>query len=610
MQAVRASDFMVVTAHPLATQAGAQILQHGGSAVDAAVAVQMVLGLVEPQSSGLGGGAFLLHYDAATKRLQSYDGRETAPGTATEDDLRYADPATRMPLEPKSGSPFGSARASGRSIGTPGVLRLLEMAHQDHGHLAWRRLFVPAIALAQDGFLISQRMAEAIEAARQSLLLDPDARAYFLDADLTARAAGTRLTNPAYAQTLQAIADHGAGVFYQGPIAQAIVSKAKGFDASDPTTGSRAPLKRTESRLELTDLTHYRAMRRDPICSTYRQFWVCGMGPPSSGGLAVAQVLGTLEHFDLAKLAPTEVNGEGGQPSAQAIHLVSEAQRMAYADRNKYVADPEFVALPGGDVAMLIAKPYLASRAAQIRPEQSMRIARAGVFPEAPAAGSSAREGHGTTHFSIVDQRGNVVAMTSSIESSLGSLRFTQGFLLNNQLTDFSFEPADQEGPIANRVGPNKRPRSSMAPTLVFHMGPDGARGEFLLATGSPGGERIIQFVVKTLVAMLDWKLDPQQAAAFLNFGASNHPVTGLGGEHPSLNGNLVGSNIELVTRLRALGHSVSTAAQSSGAAIILKTATPEGTVYVGGVDPRREGLAIGGRPPPLAPPSRAMPGP
>jgi gamma-glutamyltranspeptidase/glutathione hydrolase len=239
-----------------------------------------------------------------------------------------------------------------------------------------------------------------------------------------------------------------------------------------------------------------------------------------------------------------------------------------------------------------------------------MRIARAGVFPEAPAAGSSAREGHGTTHFSIVDQRGNVVAMTSSIESSLGSLRFTQGFLLNNQLTDFSFEPADQEGPIANRVGPNKRPRSSMAPTLVFQMGPDGARGEFLLATGSPGGERIIQFVVKTLVAMLDWKLDPQQAAAFLNFGASNHPVTGLGGEHPTLSGNLVGSNIELATRLRALGHSVSTAAQSSGAAIILKTATPEGTVYVGGVDPRREGLAIGGRPPPLGPPSRAMPGP
>jgi gamma-glutamyltranspeptidase/glutathione hydrolase len=326
------------------------------------------------------------------------------------------------------------------------------------------------------------------------------------------------------------------------------------------------------------------------------------MGPPSSGGIAVAQTLGILENFDLAaaNTVPTLINAEGGKPSVLGVHLVSEAERLAYADRNKYVADTDFVSLPGSGVSTLIAKDYLRSRAALISTTRSMGSATAGVFPATTALGTSAAEGNGTTHLSIIDKFGNAVVMTTTIESGMGSFHFTRGFLLNNQLTDFSFEPSDATGPIANRVAALKRPRSSMAPTLVFNAAADGSRGDLLMATGSPGGAAIIQFVVKTVVSAVDWKLDAQQATSMVNFGAANSPTTGVGGEHPSIDLSNAGLNDPLLVGLRSLGHTVSFAAQSSGVSTIIKTRIPNVStpVLVGGADPRREGIALGDQQP------------
>lgn len=579
--------YMAVTANPLATQAGCDVLASGGTAVDAAVAVQAVLGLVEPQSSGLGGGAFMLHYKASTGVVQSYDGRETAPAAATADYLRYISATDKTNPLPNLGQSFLSTKASGRSIGTPGAVRMLELAYQDHGSQPWSGLFARGIKLSTDGFAISGRMADAIAGARNDLVRDPDAAAYFLNPDFSPRALGTTIKNPAYAATLTTLAQGGANAFYTGPIAQSIVDKIKVTSGGVTSTVAITP-----GLTELSDLANYKAVRRTPVCGTYRNTWVCGMGPPSSGGIAVAQTLGILENFDMSAAAnvPTLINAEGGKPSVQGVHLVSEAQRLAYADRNKYVADTDFVSLPGNGVSSMIAPAYLKSRAAMISTTRSMGTAVAGTFPNAMALGSSATEGKGTTHMSLVDKYGNVVVMTTTIESGMGSFHFTRGFLLNNQLTDFSFAPSDADGPIANRLEALKRPRSSMAPTLVFNRAADGSRGDFLMATGSPGGAAIIQFVVKTVVSAIDWKLDAQQATSMVNFGAGNSPTTGVGGEHPSIDVSNSGLNDPLLVGLRSLGHTVSFAAQSSGVSTVIKT----GAGLVGGADPRREGIALG----------------
>ena len=568
-------SYMVVANHPVAARIGCGVLERGGSAVDAAVAVQMALNLVEPQSSGNGGGALLLSYDAATRTVRSYDGRETAPAAANENYLRWISDTQQTP-------PLPDARASGRSIGTPGVLRLLEAAHRDGGKLPWKDLFAPAIQLAGDGFRIGPRLAGAIVRAGPALARDPEARTYFLDADGHPRALGTRLANPALAQTLQAIADGGAAAFYTGAIAQDIV------DEIGDTTGGITPGAQT-----LADLADYRARPRDPVCIAYRDHEVCGMAPPASGGIAVAQILGILARFDLAPLAPTRPDGNGGEPTVMGVHLISEAERLAYADRDRYVADADFVPLPGGSPAALLDPGYLEQRAGMISPTQSLHMAAPGDFGSSLGSPLPSPE-HGTTQITIVDGAGNAVTMTTTIEAEFGSLHMTRGgFLLNNQLTDFSAEPSDGQGlPIANRVAAGKRPRSSMSPTLVFeHAG--GQRGELALATGSPGGTAIIQYVAKALVGMLDWRLDAQAAASMIDFGAANTPTTNVGSEHPNVEHEA--SRDPLVTGLQALGHTVSTAPQISGLGTIIVRTGPGGDrYYEGGADPRREGIVLG----------------
>lgn len=583
LQAVHAKSFMVVTANPLASKAGCDVLKAGGTAADAAVAVQAVLGLVEPQSSGLGGGAFLLHYDARTQVVQTYDGRETAPASATENHLRWIDDVTDR------STPKPSARASGRSIGTPGAVRMLELMHQDHGRKPWKKLFDAGIDLADNGFRIPGRMADAIAGARTNLQRDAEAAATYLNPDGSARALGTVLRIPAYAATLRAIAEGGANALYTGPIAQDIVAKINITTSADNST----PI--TPGKTTMADLANYRAKKRDAVCTSYRVYWVCGMGPPSSGGIAVAQALGILENFDLGLYPPTDVDNEGGRPQAMAVHLVTEAERLAYADRDKYVADTDFQPLPGNGISTMVDKAYLRGRAGLINLATSMRTAQPGDLGPIPAGIMPPSPENGTTHMTIVDRDGNVISMTTTVESGFGSYHMARGFMLNNQLTDFSAAPADANGlPIANRVQPGKRPRSSMSPTLVFRQAPDGSRGEFLMATGSPGGAAIIQYVTKTLVSALDWNLDAQQATSMVNFGASNSPTTSIGGEHPKINIANNGANDPLVTQLRAMGHTVNLGAQSSGVGTVIRLQDRNKGTLQGGADPRREGLVLG----------------
>ena len=584
MQPVLAKSYMVVTANPLATKAGCDVLKDGGSAADAAVAVQMVLGLVEPQSSGLGGGAFVVHYDAATKKVQTYDGRETAPAAANENYLRWISDTEQT-------TPLPNTRRSGRAIGTPGTVRVLETLHADHGAKPWAGLFDSGVKLATNGFAISGRMADAIAGARLDLLQDPDAVAYFLNADLTPRALGSNIKNPAYAATLQTVASQGAGAFYSGAIAQDIVEEITRTQVG-PNAAIGAAL--TPGLTTLADLSGYQVKKRDPVCIDYRAYKVCGMGPPSSGAIAVSQTLGILENFSMNTFGPTNVDLYGGKPSVLGVHLISEAQRLAYADRNKYVADTDFVPLPGNGVSSMLDKTYLRGRANLIRFDSSLGVAQPGTFANAMAMGQSAQEGKGTSHVSIVDAKGNVVSMTTTIESGMGAFRFVRGFLLNNELTDFSSTPSDASGPIANRIEGNKRPRSSMAPTMVFKRAADGSIDSLLMATGSPGGANIIQYVTKTVVGVLDWGLDAQQATALPNFGSSNSATTGIGGEHPNINALNNGDNDALVTGLRNLGHTVSVAAQSSGTSTILRVNKDGKSLLQGGADPRREGLVLG----------------
>jgi gamma-glutamyltranspeptidase / glutathione hydrolase len=539
--------FMVAAANPLATEAGYEILREGGSAVDAAIAVQMVLTLAEPQSSGIGGGAFLVHFNG--KAVETYDGRETAPAAATPDLFIGKD---GKPLS------FNAGMVGGRSVGTPGVLRALELAHREHGKLPWKRLFARAIWLAEQGFAVSPRLNTLI-AADPLLRDDPVAARYFFTPDGKAWPVGHLLKNPQLAETLRAIADNGVEAFYSGAIAADIVAKVRGH-ATNPGT------------MEARDLTQYRAKKRAPLCFDYKLYRVCGMAPPSSGTLALGQMLGMLEGSQLAEFAPKD-----GVPQAQAVHLMSEAGRLAFADRGLYVADPDFVPLPGG----LLDRAYLESRARLIA-DKSMGRAQAGVPSGARAAYGHDRspELPATSHISIVDAHGNALSMTTTIEAVFGSRQMVRGFLLNNELTDFSFEPTDNGKPVANRVEGGKRPRSSMSPVLVF----DKESGEMLMSGGSPGGSAIINYVAKLLVGTLDWGMTVQQAIALPNFGSRNGPTELETGRAPPA----------LVEALKVRGHDVRVIDQTSGLQGIQRMEIHGIKGWFGGADPRREGIARG----------------
>ena len=531
---------MVAAAHPLAAQAGLRMLDRGGSAIDAMVATQLVLGLVEPQSSGLGGGAYLLHFDGRRKSLSAIDARETAPAGATPE--LFAPGARAMD--------FRAAKAGGWSVGVPGTPRLLEAAHARWGRLAWSSLFEPAIELAEKGFRITPRFALS---AAIGVGDHPASRAYLLDRRGKPRPAGALLRNPEYARTLRAIAARGAGAFYEGEIAQAVVDAVR----NHPRAGT----------MSLEDLAGYRVREAETVCAPYRAYRLCGVGPSTYGGVAVLQVMGMLERFDLAGARPN---------SSAAVHLVSEAERLAYADRDRYGADARFVPVP---VEALLAPGYLARRAALISVAKSMAHAEAGepLAVSSALADDRAEERAGTTHIAIVDRDGNAVSMTSTIEGAFGSGLMVRGFFLNNELTDFNFLPVDGKGrAAANSVAPGKRPRSSMAPFAVF----DGASGALEMLVGSPGGSLIIAYVAKALVAMLDWRMDVQAALDLPNFGSRNGPTEIERGTV------LEGAQAALA----AMGHDVRPVDMTSGLHAIRRTARG----WEGGADPRREGVAVG----------------
>ncbi|MFQ3591977.1 MAG: gamma-glutamyltransferase [Gemmataceae bacterium] len=542
-EAATATRHMVAAAHPLAAEAGRDILRRGGAAIDAAVAAQAVLGLVEPQSSGVGGGAFLLHWDAAGRSLTTWDGRETAPAAAGPDLFLRAD-----------GTPMGfhQAAVGGRAVGVPGAIAALEAAHRAHGRLPWADLFAPAIALAEAGVPVSPRLAAAIAADRERLARDPAARAYFLLADGTPPPAGHVLRNGAYAASLRAIAARGSAALREGPIAEAILAAVRGADWNP-------------GLMTAADLAAYRPLQREPVCVPYRAWRVCGMGPPSSGGVAVGQILGLVGHTDLRALDPR---------GADAAHWLAEAGRLAFADRNLYLADADRVPVP---VRGLLDPAYLTLRAQAIDRDRAAAEVRAGNPPwrEGALAPDEAARETGTSHLSILDGRGNAVAMTTTIEDAFGARVMAAGFLLKNQLTDFSFRPQIEGRALANRVEPGKRPRSSMAPTMVFDP-----QGELRVVLGSPGGARIIGYVAQTLIAILDWAMDPQAAIDLprvVTVGAGVELEAGT-------------SAADLAAALEARGHRVTVRPLPSGLQAIVVTAAG----IRGGADRRRDGVAVG----------------
>ncbi len=549
--------FAVAAANPLATDAGYQVLKAGGSAVDAAIAVQMVLTLVEPQSSGIGGGAFLMHYDGSD--VAAYDGRETAPRAVRESLFLDGDG------EPLA---FLEAAASGLSVGVPGTVRMLEMAHERHGKLPWRELFIPAITLAEEGFEVSPRLHTSL-AAEERLRDDPLGGAFYYDDEGEPLAAGERLRNPALGAVLREIAEHGSKAMHTGAIAEDLVQRVQNHP-------------RRPGAISLEDMATYVAKERDPLCTDWQAYRVCGFPPPSSGHLTIMQILGMLEH--LPELDEVMVDDH---PSEAWLHQFLEASRLAFADRGMYIADPDFVDPPSGSWESLLHPAYLANRAELIG-EQSMgpdaaEPGRPGG-QDAAWAVQPAQPEYGTSHISVIDEHGNAVAMTTTIEAAFGSRMLADGgtglaggYLLNNELTDFSFRPLDADGtPIANRVEPGKRPRSSMSPTLVFDRESD----ELVASLGSPGGAAIIHYTAKTLVAMLDWGLNAQEA---LNLP---HAIT-LGGPAYVEEGRFPAALIEA---LNARGHEVSERELTSGLQAIQRT--EEG--FFGGADPRREGVVMG----------------
>ncbi len=536
---------MVAAAHPLAAEAGRAVLAAGGTAADAAVAVQTMLNLVEPQSSGIGGGAFAVIWDGADGRLTTLDGREKAPLAADE---------TYWLGEDGEPVAWWDAVVGGRSVGVPGTLKLLETLHARHGRMDWANLLQPAIDAAEQGFTISPRLAASIAAAQEKKLdLFEPTRSYFFDPNGSPRAAGTLLRNPAFATTLRLIAAGGSAPFYEGEIAADIVAAVR----TDINAGILTP----------EDLAAYTVVERAPICVPYRAYEVCGMGPPTSGALTIGQILGMLEGFDMPGLGP----------SPEAWHLYAEAAKLAYADRALYMADADFVPMP---TRGLLDPDYLASRAALIDPSAAMPTpAKAGTPPwdeAAVQAPDTQPERPGTSHFVIVDADGLMISMTTTIETGFGSRVMTRGFLLNNELTDFSRAPAAEDGtPIANRVEGGKRPRSSMSPTIVFR---DGAP---VLLIGSPGGSPIIHYVANALVAVLDWGMEPQ-AALDMGHVVNRNGVTELE----------EGTEAEaLADALATLGHEITVRPHESGLhAIQIKDGA-----LIGAADPRREGVAVGG---------------
>ncbi len=556
------TKFAVAAANPLATDAGYQILKAGGSAVDAAIAVQMVLTLVEPQSSGIGGGAFLLHHNG--KDVQAFDGRETAPA-AVDDKLFIA--ADGKPM------PFIDAVVGGRSVGVPGTVRMLEQAHKQHGKLPWATLFQPAITLSEGGFKVSARLNTLLK-AEAHLKKDPTAAAYFYKADGTPHDVGHMLKNPELAAVLRLIASQGSKALHEGAVAQAIVDKVQ----KHPTN---------PGKLTLADLAGYQPKQRAPLCHDYKaqptrgashDYRICGFPPPSSGAIAVGQILGIMNSA-FASAIPLEADG---LPGPAWLHLYTEAARLAFADRGLYVADPDFVQAPGGNWMSLLEPAYLSSRAKLIG-AQSMKTAQPGT--PAPVKTSYApmpdQPEYGTSHISIVDGMGNALAMTTTIEDAFGARQMVKGFLLNNELTDFSFAPADAQGqPIANRVQPGKRPRSSMAPTLVFDKG----TGQLLMSGGSPGGALIIHYTAKTLYGVLNWGMVPQQAINLPNFGSTNGPTLLEEKRFPAAT----------VDALKARGHEVREQNMTSGLQAISRGVAHGIPLLMGGADPRREGVVMG----------------
>ncbi|MBL8286411.1 MAG: gamma-glutamyltransferase family protein [Rubrivivax sp.] len=568
----------VAAAHPLAAEAGARVLRQGGNALDAAIAAQMVLSLVEPQSSGIGGGAFLLHWDG--REVAAWDGRETAPAAADE----------RLFLQPDGQPlPFAQAAASGLAVGVPGAVRMLEAAHRAHGRLPWAQLVEPAVALAERGFAVSPRLHAqlAAEATRRKLAADPQARAYFYESDGTPLPAGKLLRNPALAAVLRAIAARGSAALHEGPTAADLVARVRGH-AVRP------------GRMTLQDLADYRPVRRSPMCTDWRLAWrVCGFPPPSSGFLTTMQILGLIEQVerrDAGALVPRGAALVAGVPGADWLHRYAEAARLAFADRDQYIADPAFTPAPGGHWASLLDRGYLLRRSALVGERSGGRHA---VAPGQPGAQPVAfapmppQPEAGTSHISVVDAGGHAVALTTSIESAFGAgiladggTGLPGGYLLNNQLTDFALAPADALGrPVANRVQPRKRPRSSMSPTLVFGAGD----GQLAMTLGSPGGAAIIHYTAKVLVGTLQWGLDAQRAIDLPNFGAYNGSATLLeaGRFAPAV-----------AAALRARGHEVSEVELTSGVQALQRLAGGTGGRieggWHGGADPRREGVVAG----------------
>ena len=559
--------YAVAAAHPLAARAGVEMLEAGGTAMDAAVAVQMVLALVEPQSSGIGGGAFMLHWDGA--QVQAWDGRETAPAAAGEDLFLRSD-----------GKPMAlrEAIASGRAVGVPGAVRMLEDAHRVHGRLPWSRLLQPAIALAEQGFAVSSRL-HAMLSTERDLQSDAQAARYFYTADGAAHpvphAVGHVLRNPALAAVLRAIAANGSAALHDGPIAQDIVRRVLAHAASAGTVSA-------------ADLANYRAVQRTPICTSWATWRVCGMPPPSSGHIAVMQILAIFD--DAANPRTTLLDPLTHEMThVDGLHRYTEASRLAFADRDLYVADPDFTAPPAARWTSLLDATYLHERAALIG-AHSMQTAAPGRPPQAVAtyAPQLQQHEHGTSHVSIVDAQGHAVALTTSIEAAWGSRLMSDGgtglaggFLLNNELTDFSFAPRDAQGrPVANRVQGGKRPRSSMSPTLVFERLPDGTQGRLVMTLGSAGGPLIIHAVAKTLIASLREGLDVQSALALPQAVSLNGPTLLERGRFDNAT----------IAALQARGHSVVQFDLTAGTQAIARTPTG----WFGGADPRREGVVMG----------------
>ena len=557
-----AQRHMVVAANPLAAEAGLEILRAGGSAVDAAIAVQMVLALVEPQSSGLGGGGFLLHWDATAKKLDSIDGREIAPKAARPD--RFLTPGGKV-------RPFNDIVTSPLSVGVPGVVRALAHAHARHGRLPWARLFERAIALAEDGFAVSPRLSQLL-AVQGAPAFNDAARVLYFDGAGAARPAGYVLKNPALAATLRVVAAEGAVAFYNGPIAGAILA-ALGAGRADP------------GDMSADDIASYEALWREPVCPTYRRYRICSVGAPSSGGITTGMVLGMVEAYAGTARTPP-VDGAADKTAGEAvevlrahladIRVLAEAEKLAFADRDQYVADPAFVP----QAAALLDPHYLAARARLIDPSRPMAKAEPGLppFKSGHLYGRDATvEQSGTSHMSILDDKGNAVSFTTTVQTAFGSGIMAAGFLLNSQLTDFSFKPSDDTGaPVANRVEGGKRPRSSMAPTIVFDP-----EGKLFAILGSPGGNRIILYNLKAIVCLIDWHCSVDLAAGLPGFGSRNGPLEVEQGS---------AAETVLGPALAASGTAVKPVDMTSGLAIIER----RGDAWAGAADPRREGVALG----------------